>query len=136
MIPPASHQRTVEPVARGLQQLLLVGTDGHVRVMRRHRNADDAAVPGADDLLHRLVDEWLPMTHADIDAKACAKRLRDTGCLRPSQLENRRTAADARIASAKLLNELRRRRATTSDIHSIGPDVIQFCGPAVCPDEH
>ena len=89
LLPPGAHQGDVESSVRGLQQLLLVRPDRHVRVVGRHRDTDDAILPRAGDFCDRVLDVGMPVPHSHVDAVPVAQRARDAGGLGARQLENR-----------------------------------------------
>ena len=129
VLAPAPHQGELEPSTGRLEQLLLVGADRQRRVVGGHRDGDDAPHAVAHDPLHGILDERMPVAHADVDGQA--QRLGERRSLRFRPSPDGRAAADLRVVAADLGDELRTRVAAAADVEQVGLDVIQRLRPAV-----
>ena len=129
VLAPAPHQRELEPPAGGLDQPLLVSADRQRRIVGGHRHGDDAPMAVAHDALHRVLDERMPVPHADVHREP--QRLGEGRGLRGCPAPQRRAAADLRVMAADLGHQLRARRAAAADVEQVGLDVVQRFRPAI-----
>ncbi len=139
MIVPAFHAGYVQIRGQrfmGLLQLLEVGTDAHLRVMRRHAQRYHVTQAIVNDLRHGLADVRIPVPHTDVDPVA-----RSVGCsvqaflqhlsLGTGDVQQRRPAADESVPLPHFFHQIWRRLSAAPDVRQIGFDVIQRVWPAV-----
>ncbi len=136
MVAPAPHQRGLQPAAGRLEQLFLVGADGHGGVVRREHDSDGAPVAVGDDALHCAPDIRMPVPHSHVHGKALAELPLHGGGLRLGEPADRRAAADLGIARLQVGDELRRRGPAATHIEQVWLDFVQACRPPVGHQQH
>ena len=136
VVTPAPHQHGLEPPGGGLEQLLLVGANGHRRVVRREHDPHDPPMSIRHDLLDHFADVGMPMPHPHVDYEPLIQRPLHTGGLRLGEPPYGRAAADSRVPLSDLLHELGGSRSPTPHVLQVRLDLVEACRAAVRHQQH
>ena len=114
--------------------LLLIKSNTHPRIMRRHHNAHSLFNTIPLHLCHRLHNPRFPMTHPRVRLHippALFQHRLNTSCLLKRAFIQRRLATDLRVATAKFRNKFWRHRPATPNIAQISRHIVQRIGAAI-----
>jgi hypothetical protein len=106
-----------------LVQLAAVRADAHAAVVGRHADHRGAFHAVGGHLRHRVLDPGRPVAHAHVDGQAAAFLQLRRRALRNAQ--QRRIAADGRVAMGDLVDQRLGRFPPAADVEQVGGDVGQ-----------
>ena len=119
--------------------LLLIKSNTHPRIMRRHHNAHRLFDTIPLHLRHRLHNPRIPVAHPHVRLHippALLQHRLNMLCLLKRAFIQRRPATNLRVAIAKLRHKFWRHRPPTPNIAQISRHIVQRIGAAISHQKH